>query len=73
MAVISFFEEDISFKIKHKTALKGWIKETILAEGAKLRELSFIFCSDNYLLKIKSVNYLVICIFSDFAIASFVF
>jgi len=53
MPAISFFEEDITFKIKHKTALKGWIKETILAEGSKLRELSYIFCSDNYLLKIN--------------------
>jgi rRNA maturation RNase YbeY len=50
---IHFFSEDISYTIKHKGLLRTWIKSTILAEGFKLGELNFIFCSDNYLLSMN--------------------
>jgi rRNA maturation RNase YbeY len=53
MPVINFFEEDISYKLNRKTALKRWITETIQAEGFKLKELNYIFCSDVYLLQIN--------------------
>lgn len=53
MPSINFFEEDISFKLKNKTAVKQWIKAAIEAEGYKLKELNYIFCSDEYLLKIN--------------------
>jgi len=53
MPSINFFEEDISFKLKNKTAVKQWVKVTIEAEGYKLKELNYIFCSDEYLLKIN--------------------
>jgi len=53
MPRIAFFEEDINFKLKNKTLIRLWIIDTILAEGYKLSELSYIFCSDNYLLKIN--------------------
>ncbi|SDM24531.1 rRNA maturation RNase YbeY [Daejeonella rubra] len=50
---IHFFSEDISFTLKHKGLLRTWIKNTIVEEGFKLRELNFIFCSDNYLLSMN--------------------
>lgn len=53
MAGINFFNEDIDFNLKNKIKLKTWIKEAIKAEGYKLNELNFIFCSDNYLLEIN--------------------
>lgn len=53
MPAILFFEEHIKFKPKNKLALRGWIKDTIVAEGFKLRELNYIFCSDAYLLNIN--------------------
>ena len=53
MPSINFFEEDISFKLKNKTGVKQWIKTSIEAEGQKLKELNYIFCSDEYLLKIN--------------------
>lgn len=53
MPSINFFEEDIAFKPKNKAALRQWIKATIEAEGYKLRELNYIFCSDAYLLTIN--------------------
>ena len=53
MPAIQFFEEDISYKLKNKTAVRQWINETVLAEGFKLKELNYIFCSDDYLLQIN--------------------
>jgi probable rRNA maturation factor len=53
MPKISFFEEDISYNLKDKNKVKQWIKDTILAEGYKLDELTYIFCSDAYLLQIN--------------------
>jgi probable rRNA maturation factor len=53
MPAISFFEEDISYKLKNKTAVRKWITDTIAAEGFKLDELTYVFCSDEYLLQIN--------------------
>jgi rRNA maturation RNase YbeY len=53
MPAISFFEEDIAYKLKNKAAVRQWVTETIQAEGYKLKELTYIFCSDNYLLQIN--------------------
>ncbi|SCW78885.1 rRNA maturation RNase YbeY [Mucilaginibacter sp. NFR10] len=53
MPAINFFEEDTTFKPKQKAQLRQWIKETVIAEGFKLRELNYIFCSDAYLLQIN--------------------
>lgn len=52
-AQINFFTEDISFNLKQKTGLRKWVKACIQAEGFRLKELNFIFCSDNYLLRIN--------------------
>jgi probable rRNA maturation factor len=53
MPQITFFEEDISYKLKEKTQVRQWIKNTIVAEGFLLDELTYIFCSDAYLLQIN--------------------
>jgi probable rRNA maturation factor len=53
MPAITFHEEDISYNLKHKTAVRKWITETIIAEGYKLSELTYIFCTDEYLLQIN--------------------
>src|SRR5471030_1971918 len=53
MPAIHFFGEGITYKLKHKTALRQWITQTIQAEGFKLKELTYIFCSDSYLLQIN--------------------
>ena len=50
---IHYFSEDINFTLKHKTIIRNWLKDTIVAEGYTLKELNFIFCSDEYLLGIN--------------------
>jgi probable rRNA maturation factor len=53
MPAITFFEEGISYKLKNKTAVRKWLTDTVVAEGFKLNELNYIFCSDEYLLQIN--------------------
>ncbi|QHS54928.1 rRNA maturation RNase YbeY [Mucilaginibacter sp. 14171R-50] len=53
MPAITFHEEDITYKLKNKTAVRKWITDAIVTEGYKLRELTYIFCTDEYLLQIN--------------------
>ena len=50
---IHFFYEETNFKAKSVGALRNWIHQSILAENQTLQELNFIFCSDDYLLKMN--------------------
>lgn len=50
---ITFHSEVPGFKVKNQTALKDWIKRTIASERLSSGDLSFIFCSDDYLHKIN--------------------
>jgi len=51
---IHFFSEEITFAIKHKSIIKTWLKQLVLAyEGKKLGSLNYIFCSDEYLLTLN--------------------
>ncbi|MDN4165589.1 rRNA maturation RNase YbeY [Cytophagales bacterium LB-30] len=50
---VHFFTEDIAFKIKSALRTKQWIKEVVQQEGKKLKEVNYIFCSDEHLLGIN--------------------
>lgn len=51
--MIVFFNEDIDFKFGQKNQLKAWLKKVAESEGFKMRDLNYIFCSDEYLHKIN--------------------
>lgn len=55
--MINFHVEDIDFKLQQKLRIKSWLKSIIEAEGFKTGDINYIFCSDNYLLKIN-IEYL---------------
>lgn len=50
---IQYCSEDVSSPKIKKRNLNKWIKETITYEGKKSGDISFIFCSDAYLLEIN--------------------
>jgi rRNA maturation RNase YbeY len=50
---VSFFNADISFRLSQKLLLKKFIQESFLAETKKQLSLTYIFCSDDYLLKVN--------------------
>ena len=49
--MIHFFYENINETLDD--ALKGWMENIILSEGKKLGTINYIFCDDEYLLKIN--------------------
>lgn len=55
--MISFFTEEISFKLKDKAKIKKWIKGICISNSKKPGDINFIFCNDEYLLEINK-NYL---------------
>ncbi|MGE5395060.1 MAG: rRNA maturation RNase YbeY [Candidatus Saccharibacteria bacterium] len=50
---IQYCSEDTSIPKFQKRKVTRWIKETILSEGKTLGDISFIFCSDTYLLEVN--------------------
>ena len=55
MSNINFFCEEVDFKLKHKTSIIQWIKKVIAAESdKKITNISFIFCSDAFLIGINN-------------------
>jgi probable rRNA maturation factor len=53
MAAIEFFSQDLSFKPSKPHKTKRWIREVIIRENMLLRQVNYIFCSDQYLLSIN--------------------
>jgi rRNA maturation RNase YbeY len=50
---IKYFAEDVSFPRIKRRLTTGWIKKTIESEGKFTGDISFIFCSDDYLLDVN--------------------
>jgi rRNA maturation RNase YbeY len=51
--MIQFCTEDITFSLKEKLKHKAWLNEVAKQEGKKILELTYVFCSDMYLLQIN--------------------
>ncbi|MDP2337748.1 MAG: rRNA maturation RNase YbeY [Bacteroidota bacterium] len=47
---IQYFNEDIPFPKLEKRISSNWIKTVIFSEGKIAGDISFVFCSDDYLL-----------------------
>ena len=50
---INYCSEDVPSPKFKKRKITGWIKETITSEEKTTGDISFIFCSDDYLLKVN--------------------
>jgi rRNA maturation RNase YbeY len=50
---VSFHNADIAFKLAAKTALKNFITSSFEKEAKKKLSISYVFCSDEYLLGIN--------------------
>lgn len=54
---VHFFSEDISFELPEKLRRKRWLKDLAVKSGFRIKELNYIFCSDEYLYQMN-VDYL---------------
>lgn len=50
---ITFHSEDVDFHLVNEKQLIKWLQNTIKSEGKTVSELSYIFCSDDYLHKMN--------------------
>lgn len=50
---INFFAENIKFNLPNKLKRKAWLNSLAKTEGLKITELSYVFCSDEYLHKMN--------------------
>ncbi|HAH24336.1 MAG TPA: rRNA maturation RNase YbeY [Prolixibacteraceae bacterium] len=50
---VHYCSEDVSVPKFQKRRITSWIKQTIVSEEKTTGEISFIFCSDNYLLEVN--------------------
>lgn len=51
--MVSFFSEDIDFKVVNPLKTKKWLKNASISEGYELSQLNYVFCTDEYLLEIN--------------------
>mgnify|MGYP000029107139 FL=1 len=48
-----FFNYETDFKLKDETIIKNWISECIESYGFTEGEINYIFCDDDYLVKLN--------------------
>jgi rRNA maturation RNase YbeY len=53
MPLINYFSHKTRYKLKSPRKVTSWIKQVVKAEGARIQEINFIFCSDSYLLTLN--------------------
>ena len=61
---VTYFNEDVPFPKLKRRSTTNWIKETIRLEEKSIGDISFIFCSDDYLLEVNK-KYLTHDYFTD--------
>ncbi|MEO9475411.1 MAG: rRNA maturation RNase YbeY [Cyclobacteriaceae bacterium] len=53
MSAVEFLSEDISFTLADETSIGEWLRTVAKKEGNNISSLTYIFCSDEYLLAIN--------------------
>ena len=51
---IYFFSEEINFELKEKLIRKRWLKNIATKAGFTIKELNYVFCSDEYLYQMNT-------------------
>ena len=51
--MIYYHQEETSFQIKSKLAIRKWVNAAITEERLKPGDINYIFCSDQYLLELN--------------------
>lgn len=50
---IRFFSEEVTFILRKKIKIRNWLTNVIREENNTILNINYIFCSDNYLLKLN--------------------
>ncbi len=46
---VTFHSEEVKFRLRDIRAVRYWLQETVEVEGCSVGELTFVFCTDDYL------------------------
>lgn len=69
-STICFYNEDVIYRLLYKEKIRLWLIAVIRQEKKQMGDISFVFCSDEYLLEINrqylSADYLTDVITFDF-------
>jgi rRNA maturation RNase YbeY len=55
--MISFSNVETDFKLKNKLKVRNWVRSILAQEGKRFGDISYVFCTDAYLLKMN-IEYL---------------
>lgn len=55
--IIRFFSEEIDFRVPYPNRTRRWLRHVAEVEGTFVNELTYVFCSDEYLYRMN-VEYL---------------
>lgn len=61
---VYFFQEDVQYRLRRKKFVRKWIIDSMISENKIPGEISVVFCSDEYLLKMN-LDYLQHNAFTD--------
>ena len=50
---VFFFLNDVTLNLTHRKNLRRFIEDSIVKEGMKVESVSYIFCTDSFLLKLN--------------------
>lgn len=53
MSSVSFYSEQTDFSIQNQKQVEAWLRQVCRQENKTLSEITFIFCSDDYLLQVN--------------------
>lgn len=53
MSDLSFFSEDILFNLSDEATVSAWLFDVALAEEKSIENISYVFCTDEYLHKLN--------------------
>lgn len=51
--MIQFSNQEIRFVLKNKLKIREWVKTILKEEGRKTGDIAYVFCHDEYLLKLN--------------------
>lgn len=51
--MIRFFNEDSPYKLPQKQATRQWLRQQAEAEGFRVGDLNYVFCSDEHVLQVN--------------------
>jgi rRNA maturation RNase YbeY len=54
--IVFYTEENFTFRLKDKNKIRHWLEECASQENKQIHQITYIFCSDEYLLELNRTH-----------------